>query len=83
MDKKKTIYCAIDTSDIDRAISIINEISPYIGGVKLGLEFFTAHGLEGISRINKLGLPLFLDLKLYDIPTTVKKSLSNILKLSP
>ncbi len=83
MDKKKAIYCAIDTSDIDRAISIINEISPYIGGVKLGLEFFTAHGPEGISRIKKLGLPLFLDLKLYDIPTTVKKSLSNILKLSP
>jgi orotidine-5'-phosphate decarboxylase len=77
------IYCAIDTSDIDKAILLIEQIAPYVGGVKLGLEFFTAHGPEGINKIKEIGLPIFLDLKLYDIPNTVKKSLSNILSFSP
>ena len=77
------IYCAIDTSSVDEALSIINEISPYIGGIKLGLEFFTSCGIKGIEQVAKSGLPLFLDLKLYDIPNTVKKSLKNILSFQP
>ena len=77
------IYCAIDTSSVDEALSIINEISPYIGGIKLGLEFFTSCGIKGIEQVAKCELPLFLDLKLYDIPNTVKKSLKNILSFHP
>ena len=77
------IYCAIDTSNIDDALKLINEISPYIGGVKLGLEFFTSCGVEGIKQVTKYRLPIFLDLKLYDIPNTVRKSLKNILLLEP
>ena len=77
------IYCAIDTSYIDDADRIIKEISPYIGGIKLGLEFFTSCGVKGIEKISKYELPLFLDLKLYDIPNTVKKSLKNILSYNP
>ena len=77
------IYCAIDTSCIDDADRIINEISPYIGGIKLGLEFFTSCGVKGIEKISEYELPLFLDFKLYDIPNTVKKSLQNILSYNP
>tara|TARA_Y100000816_G_scaffold291663_1_gene283744 strand:- start:1387 stop:2079 length:693 start_codon:yes stop_codon:yes gene_type:complete len=77
------IYCAIDTSCINNAIKIIEEISPHIGGIKLGLEFFTSCGAEGVEKVSKYGLPLFLDLKLYDIPNTVKKSLQNIFSLKP
>ena len=80
---KNPIYCAIDTSCIDDADRIINEISPYIGGIKLGLEFFTSCGVKGIEKISKYDLPLFLDFKLYDIPNTVKKSLQNILSYNP
>ncbi len=80
---KNPIYCAIDTSCIDDADRIINEISPYIGGIKLGLEFFTSCGVKGIEKIAKYEIPLFLDLKLYDIPNTVKKSLQNILSYNP
>ncbi len=80
---KNPIYCAIDTSCIDDADRIINEISPYIGGIKLGLEFFTSCGVKGIEKISKYELPLFLDFKLYDIPNTVKKSLHNILSFNP
>tara|TARA_A100000164_G_C21614753_1_gene633820 strand:- start:3 stop:695 length:693 start_codon:yes stop_codon:yes gene_type:complete len=80
---KNPIYCAIDTSSIDDAIRLVEEVLPHVGGIKLGLEFFTSCGMKGIERINKFKLPLFLDLKLYDIPTTVKKSLENILSLEP
>ena len=72
------IYCAIDTSSIDDALKLVKETAPYIGGVKLGLEFFTSCGIEGVETIAKSEIPLFLDLKLYDIPNTVKKSLKNI-----
>ena len=77
------IYCAIDTSSIDNAEKIIDEIVPHIGGIKLGLEFFTSCGTRGIEKIAKYELPLFLDFKLYDIPNTVKKSLQNILSYNP
>ena len=80
---KNPIYCAIDTSCIDDADRIINEISPHIGGIKLGLEFFTSCGVKGIEKISKYELPLFIDFKLYDIPNTVKKSLQNILSYNP
>ena len=77
------IFCAIDTSDIDEAEALIDQISPHIGGIKLGLEFFTSCGLKGLEKINKLEIPIFIDLKLYDIPNTVKQALSNILQFEP
>ncbi len=77
------IFCAIDTSDVDKAILLIEQISPHIGGIKVGLEFFTSCGLLGLEKIKKLEIPIFIDLKLYDIPNTAKKALSNILQFDP
>ena len=77
------IYCAIDTSSIDEALKMIDQISPYIGGIKLGLEFFSSCGIKGIEKVAMYDLPLFIDLKLFDIPNTVKKSLKNILAFHP
>lgn len=65
------IFCAIDTTDIEKAKRIIGAVSPYVGGIKLGLEFFTHHGAEGVKRVMPAGTPLFLDLKFHDIPNTV------------
>ena len=76
------IFCAIDTSDVDKAVLLIDQISPFVGGIKLGLEFFTSCGLIGLERVKKFQLPIFIDLKLYDIPNTVKQALSNILEKS-
>lgn len=83
MNINKHIFCAIDFSDINDAISKIKIIKNEVGGVKLGLEFFIANGLNGVNKIREFGLPIFLDLKLHDIPNTVKKSLRNILSLKP
>ncbi len=77
------IFCAIDTSDIDKAIALVDQISPHIGGIKLGLEFFMSCGLLGLEKIKKLEIPIFIDLKLYDIPNTVKQALRNILQFEP
>ena len=77
------IFCAIDTSDIDKALELVSQISPHVGGIKLGLEFFTSCGLLGLEKIKELEIPIFIDLKLYDIPNTVKQSLSNILQFEP
>ena len=77
------IFCAIDTSDIDKAKKLAISIRPYVGGIKLGLEFFTSCGISGIKQIEDLGLPLFIDLKFYDIPNTVTSALKNILEINP
>jgi orotidine-5'-phosphate decarboxylase len=42
-----------------------------VGGLKLGLEFFNAHGPDGIKPFLDMGMPVFLDLKYHDIPNTV------------
>lgn len=77
------IYVALDTPDLDRAIDIAKSVKGHVGGLKLGLEFFCAHGHHGVHEIHKLGLPIFLDLKLHDIPNTVAKAMQAINVLEP
>ena len=77
------IFVAIDTPDLDRAQTIAQAVRDHAGGVKLGLEFFSAQGPEGVRRIAGLGLPIFLDLKLHDIPHTVAKAVEALSPLEP
>ena len=70
------IILALDTTDLKESISITKKIKDKIFTVKLGLEFFNAHGKEGIKKFNKIGITnLMLDLKLKDIPQTVHRSI--------
>ena len=72
----KKIILALDTTDLDKAINITKKIKDKIFTVKLGLEFFNAHGKSGIKEFNKIGVNnLMLDLKLKDIPETVYKAI--------
>ena len=80
---RNPIFCAVDTNDIHKATSLLSEIVPHIGGIKIGLEFFTSLGVKGIEEVKKFNKPLFIDLKLYDIPNTVVAALRNILALKP
>jgi orotidine-5'-phosphate decarboxylase len=68
------VFVAIDTPDPDRAKAIAGKIKTHVGGLKLGLEFFSANGAEGVREMAEFGLPIFLDLKLHDIPNTVAKA---------
>jgi len=77
------IFCAIDTNDINTATDLVSQIKPYIGGIKLGLEFFTSCGISGCHTMKEFDLPLFIDLKLHDIPNTVVSALRGILSLEP
>ena len=67
---------ALDTTNLKEAIAVTKKIKNKIFTVKLGLEFFNAHGKNGIKEFNKIGVNnLMLDLKLKDIPETVYKSI--------
>lgn len=65
------ILCAVDTTDIQRAEELALALKGQVGGLKLGLEFFTAHGRPGVEIIAAHKIPIFLDLKFHDIPNTV------------
>ena len=77
------VYLALDVPKIDAAKALVNKVKSHIGGVKLGLEFFCAHGHHGVHEIAHLGLPIFLDLKLHDIPNTVAGAMQAIHVLEP
>ena len=65
------VYVALDTTDLDYARQLAERVRPHVGGLKLGLEFFTACGPDGVRAFTDMGLPVFLDLKYHDIPNTV------------
>ena len=70
------IILALDTTNVDEAISIAQKVKSKIFTIKLGLEFFNAHGKAGVKKFNEIGITnLMLDLKLKDIPETVYKAI--------
>ena len=77
----KPIFVAIDTPDIGCAVQLAEAVRNEAGGVKLGLEFFAAQGPEGVRRVAAMGLEVFLDLKLHDIPNTVAKAVEALAPL--
>nr|WP_295370254.1 orotidine-5'-phosphate decarboxylase [uncultured Sphingosinicella sp.] len=79
----RPIFVAIDTPDLERAKQIAARVRHHVGGIKLGLEFFSANGRSGIREMAELGLPIFLDLKFHDIPNTVGKAIQSLRPLNP
>ena len=79
----RPIYIAIDTPDIDQARTIVQAVGGHAGGIKLGLEFFLRNGRAGVMDIAHFGLPIFLDLKLHDIPNTVAKAIMALRPFEP
>jgi orotidine-5'-phosphate decarboxylase len=78
-----SIFCAIDTPDLAKAKTLAAAIQPHVHGLKLGLEFFMAHGAAGYRDVAACGAPIFLDVKLHDIPNTVAGALQSLLPLMP
>ena len=79
----RRIFCALDTTDAAAAADLAARLGDTVGGVKLGLEFFTACGPTGYARVAEAGLPIFLDLKLHDIPNTVAGAVRAVAPLAP
>ena len=79
MDK---IYVALDTVSLEEAKNLASLLKGKVGGVKLGKEFFTAHGPQGVKVISREGLPIFLDLKFHDIPNTVEAAVKASMSLN-
>jgi orotidine-5'-phosphate decarboxylase len=75
------LIVALDTADPQRARSWASAVAPHCGMLKLGLEFFLANGADGVRRIDDL--PIFLDLKLHDIPNTVAGGVRAVLPMAP
>ena len=80
---KNPICVALDTPDVARAAALARSLKPYVGFAKLGMEFFYAAGAQGYEAVAKEGLPIFLDLKLHDIPNTVAFGLRSLMRLEP
>jgi orotidine-5'-phosphate decarboxylase len=83
MSTKNPICVALDTPEIGRAQELARLLNGHIGMLKIGMEFFYAHGPQGYEAVAALGVPVFLDLKLHDIPNTVASALKSLLRLSP
>ena len=77
------VYLALDLPRLEAAEALARKVAGHIGGIKLGLEFFCAHGHHGVMEMHKVGLPIFLDLKLHDIPNTVASAMQAIHVLEP
>jgi orotidine-5'-phosphate decarboxylase len=75
------IFVGLDTSDAGEAAALARAVGPYVGGVKLGLQFFMANGPAGVRAIADTGVPVFLDVKLHDIPNTVAGALKSLAPL--
>lgn len=78
---KNKIILALDYSNLDDAMVVLNEVKDYVGIAKIGLQLFSANGPKAVEVIKQQGYEIFLDLKLYDIPTTIMKTLKVISSL--
>jgi orotidine-5'-phosphate decarboxylase len=83
------IICAIDTTHPLKVAGMAIDLYGYVGAIKLGLEFFTANGKEGLITLanevvrKEVQAPLFLDLKFHDIPNTVAGAIRAVQGLNP
>lgn len=75
---KEKIVLALDVETLEEAKKLVDELNPYVGTFKVGLQLYTGFGNEIIDYIKSKNSNFFLDIKLMDIPNTVKKASENI-----
>ncbi|MBF0305697.1 MAG: orotidine-5'-phosphate decarboxylase [Alphaproteobacteria bacterium] len=83
MTARNPVFCALDTTEAGAAAVLAQSLAGLVGGIKLGLEFFIANGPDGVRAVAEGGPPLFLDLKLHDIPNTVAGAMRALVPLAP
>ena len=75
---KKNIFLALDFNSLDEALDVTNQTKEYLAGIKIGLELYSAIGLDGVKEFEKFELPIFLDTKIFDISNQVAKTIKII-----
>ncbi len=83
MTKPNPICVALDTPELERAVALAKTLLGHVGMMKIGMEFFYAHGPRGYDAVADTGIPIFLDMKLHDIPNTVAQGLKSLMALKP
>ena len=71
---KKNIFVALDFNSLEKALDVTSKVKDQIAGVKIGTELYAICGTEGLKKFDEFNIPIFLDLKLNDIPNQVKKT---------
>jgi len=81
---KAPIVLAVDTPELNTAVSWVKATQEHVSVFKLGLEFFLSFGSEGVKAIQaETDSEIFLDLKLHDIPHTVSGAAKAVAQLAP
>ena len=75
---KKNIFLALDFNSLEKALDTTRKLKDQIAGVKIGTELYAICGTEGLKKFKEIGVEIFLDLKLHDIPNQVKKTINAI-----
>lgn len=78
---KHKVFVALDQTDWSAIERLAQALRGSGCGMKVGMELYYAHGPKAVEYLHSQGFPVFLDLKLHDIPNTVAKALANLLKL--
>jgi orotidine-5'-phosphate decarboxylase len=81
MTPRERICAALDLPDPQGAARLAAQLLGHVGMFKVGLELFVAHGPFAVEAVRGFGLPIFLDLKLHDIPQTVESAARGVAKL--
>lgn len=82
MSPTERLVVALDVPSASEALRLAEALKGRVGMLKIGLELFCAEGPAFVKSVQRFA-PVFLDLKLHDIPTTVKRALETLLPLDP
>jgi orotidine-5'-phosphate decarboxylase len=77
----RRVAVALDSSEREEVLRLARALVGRVGVAKVGLEAFSANGPALVAEVGKLGMPVFLDLKLHDIPNTVERAARNAARL--
>jgi orotidine-5'-phosphate decarboxylase len=80
-DARSRLIVALDVPDRFAALGMVNRLSGRVGFFKIGLELFTREGPRLVEEIRGRGERIFLDLKLHDIPNTVRGAVRSASRL--
>ena len=79
---RERLVVALDVPTAKEALALAERLAGRVGMLKVGLELFCAEGPSFVKEL-QARVPVFLDLKLHDIPTTVRRALEALLRLDP